>query len=141
MTSAPPRIIPNAPARAWVCVVAILVSCATNALAQTVVGAGDIAYRENVSARNDFADSFFNPDRAWFSLGPSWLLRSLPGGTFARGNFRLPYVIDQAGDRQEMTRHYDGYVGTLPNAYTPHLFSIAAFAVRGGDSIAFATGS
>jgi hypothetical protein len=65
---------------------AAYLGCTTRASAQSVVGPNDISYQERSMAvdRFDFggplvADSFFNFNRPWFSVGPSWLVKAMPG--------------------------------------------------------------
>lgn len=110
-------------------IVAAIVSLTGVSSAQTVVGPNDIAYRERAASANRFdfgesfwADSIFNPDRAWYSIGPSWLMNSLPGSRLSFWHEPARYAIDRAGDRQEISND-NGYVGTLPNVFDVRLFN------------------
>jgi fibronectin-binding autotransporter adhesin len=67
---------------------------------------------------SDSADRAFSSGPAWFTAGPAWMMNAMPGSHFRARQ----YVIDSAGDRQESTTQYNGYVGTLHDAFDVSLF-------------------
>jgi autotransporter-associated beta strand protein len=84
------------------------------------------AYESQNSAiwESSIAERAFDSGPSWFSAGPAWLMNAMPGSNFRAHN----YVIDSAGDRQESTTQYNGYVGTLRDVFDVGLFNnIATF--------------
>jgi fibronectin-binding autotransporter adhesin len=76
------------------------------------------------------AERAFDSGPSWFSAGPAWMMNAMPGA-----NYRArQYVIDSAGDLQESTTQYNGYVGTLHDAFNVSLFNnIATFGGASGS--------
>jgi autotransporter-associated beta strand protein len=76
------------------------------------------------------AERAFDSGPSWFTAGPAWMMNAMPGA-----NFRArQYVIDSAGDLQESTTQYNGYVGTLHDAFNVSLFNnVSGFATASGS--------
>jgi autotransporter-associated beta strand protein len=69
------------------------------------------------------AERAFDTGPSWFSAGPGWLMNALPGSHFSVARARAQYLMDRAGDREESTPEYNGYVGTLHDVFDVNLFN------------------
>jgi fibronectin-binding autotransporter adhesin len=63
------------------------------------------------------AERAFDSGPSWFSAGPAWLMNAMPGSHVSVARARAQYLMDGAGDREESTPEYNGYVGTLHDAF------------------------
>ncbi len=68
---------------------------------------------------SSLAERGFTSGPSWFSAGPAWMMNAMPGSNFRARN----YVINSAGDLEESTTQYNGYVGTLHDVFDVNLFS------------------
>jgi fibronectin-binding autotransporter adhesin len=70
------------------------------------------------------------------SAGPAWLMNTMPGGHVSAARARAHYLMDSAGDREESTPEYNGYVGTLHDVFDVNLFNnIGGFASASGSTL------
>jgi autotransporter-associated beta strand protein len=98
-------------------------------------GMWDNSWAEDSIWDSAFADRALASRPSWFSAGPSWLMRSLPGSSLSLGrtSTRTSSFVDRNGDPVESTTAENGYVGTLHDIFDPSIFNnISTFAGTSG---------